>query len=258
MGDFLNFRISLALCLLCAALACGAPPPPGRLDAEDQYLLAQERYDDGKFEEAQLEFQKLIWNYPGSDYVDDAQYYLAECHRYLEDYPTAIIEYSRLLRSYSQSPFAPAAQYHLALCYFEQSLPSHLDQNFTHKAIGELQIFLEEYPHSEFTAQARDLLLQARTKLAKKDYENARLYLKMNDYESAIIYVEEILDQYGDTKWAVDAQYLLGECYRHQEKWQRALRAYRLMLEMNPSKKLQRQAEARIRQVQEALEETTG
>jgi len=247
-----SIGLTLGICLLI--LACSPPPPAGKLDAEDQFLLARERYDQEKFEEAMEEFQTLIWNYPGSDYVDDAQYYLADCYRSLEDYPAAIVEYSRLLRNYSQSPLAPPAQYHLALCYFEQSLPPHLDQNFTQKAIEELEFFLEEYPHSELVPQAGELMLEARSKLAKKGYDNARLYLKMNSYEAAIIYIEEILQDYSDTRWAVHARYLLGECYRQQEQWQPALEAYRGALEMSPPKKLRRQAETRIRQIEELTE----
>jgi len=246
--------IGLSVGILFLLLSCTSSPPPGKLDAEDQFLLARERFDGRKFEEAQQEFQKLIWNYPGSDYIDDAQYYLADCYRNLGDYPTAIVEYRRLLRNYSQSPLASSAQYHLALCYFEQSLPSHLDQDFTQKAIQELEFFLEEYPHSALFPQATELMLKARTKLARKGYDNARLYLKMNSFEAAIIYIEEILEEYGDTKWAVDAQYLMGECYRHQEKWQQALGAYRRTLEMSPPKKLRRQAETRIRQIEDLLE----
>jgi outer membrane protein assembly factor BamD len=244
--------LSLGICVLL--LSCSPPPPAGKLDAEDQFLLALERYHQEKYEEASQQFQKLIWNYPGSDYVDDAQYYLADCYRNLEDYPTAIVEYGRLLRNYSQSPLAPSAQYHLAMCYFKQSLPPHLDQNFTNKAIAELEFFLDEYPQSDLVPQAEDLMLKARTKLAKKGYDNARLYLKMDSYQATVIYIEEILDKYGDTSWAVHARYLLGECYRHQEQWQQALDAYRGALEMSPPKKLRRQAEARIEQIEEMME----
>jgi outer membrane protein assembly factor BamD len=246
--------IGFTLGLFFLFLSCTSPPPMNTLDAEDQFLLARERYEQRDFEEAQQEFQKLIWNYPGSDYIDDAQYYLAECYRQQEDFPTAIVEYGRLLRNYSQSPLAPSAQYYLALCYYEQSLPSHLDQDFTEKALQELEFFLDEYPQSELISQARDLMFKARTKLAKKGYDNAHLYLKMNSYEAAIIYLEEILEEYGDTKWADDTQYLLGECYRHQKKWQQALGAYRQTLEMSPPKKLRKQTETRIRQIEEMLE----
>jgi outer membrane protein assembly factor BamD len=240
-----------SLCFLYLFLACGPAPPVSTPDAEDQYQLAMERFEDEKYEQAQLEYQKLIWNYPGSDLVDDAQYHLAECHRLLEDYPTAVVEYSRLVRSYSQSPFAPTAHYKLALCYYQQSLPSHLDQDFTHMAIHELNTFLEEHPGHEDAPEARKLLLEARTKLAKKEYENARLYYKMDAYDSAIIYIEELLEEYPDTKWAPDAHYLIGECYREQGNRDDALAAYRQVLELDASGKAARQAEKRIRQIEE-------
>jgi outer membrane protein assembly factor BamD len=246
-------RLPVSLCLLCLLLACGPAPPVSTPDAEDQYLLATEKFEDRKYIQAQLEYQKLIWNYPGSDLVDDAQYHLAESHRLLEDYPTAVVEYSRMLRSYSRSPFAPAAQYKLALCYYLQSLPSHLDQDFTHTAIRELKTFLDEHPQHEYAPEAQKLLLEARTKLAKKEYDNARLYYKMDAYDSAIIYIEELLAEYPDTKWADDAHYLIGECYREQGNWEDALEAYRQVLELDSSGKVARQAQKRIRQIEEKL-----
>jgi len=241
------------ICLVALLMGCGGARPTRVLVAEDQYLLAQKKFDEGRYQDAQLEFQKLIWNYPGSDYVDDGQYYLAECYRLQEDYPGAVVENERLLRSYSQSPFAPAAQYHLALCYYQQSLPSNLDQEFTHKAIQEVQVFLEDYPNSEFLPQARELLLQAQTKLAKKSFDTAYLYYKLGNFDSAIIYIEELLREFTDTRWAVDAQYLMGECYRDQENWSQALSAYRQVLEMDASEKTAQRARKRIQQVEEKL-----
>jgi outer membrane protein assembly factor BamD len=245
----------IGLGILYLFLCCSHTPPVGKLDAEDQYLLAKEKFDAHNYDQALLEFQKLIWNYPGSDYVDEAQYHLAECYRLQEDYATAVVEYSRLLRNYSQSSLAPAAQYHLALSYYEQSLPSHLDQDFTRKAIAELDLFLEDYPASEYFPKARELLLRARSKLAKKDFDNAKLYYKMDDYDAAIIYIEELLEEYDDTEWTDDAQYLLGECYRSQEKWEQALKAYRQVLELAAPEKLTHQAQKRIRQIEEKLQD---
>jgi outer membrane protein assembly factor BamD len=234
--------------LICG---CATAPPKGTLDAEDQYLLAKDLFDNDKYEDAQIEFQKLIWNFPGSDYVDEGQYYLAECLFQLEDFTGALIEYGRLLRSYSKSPFAGAAQYKVGLCYFEQSLPARLDQEATHNAIRELGIFLEEYPNSEYISGAQATLLAARTKLAQKDYLNGKLYHNMGQYEAAILYLEEVIRDYSDTKWAADAQYLIGECYRRQKNWPDALAAYANVLELNPSVKTASRAHKRITQIKE-------
>lgn len=252
----MKHTILISLSILYLFLCCGHTPPAGKLDAEDQYLLAKEKFDDQDYVQAQIEFQKLIWNYPGSDLVDEAQYHLAESYRLQEDYATAVVEYSRLLRNYSQSSFAPAAQYQLALCYFQQSLPSHLDQDFTRKAIVELYLFLEDHPASEYLSKVQELLLKARTKLAKKDLDNAKLYYKMDDYDSAIIYIEELLKEYADTQWVDDARYLLGECYRRQNNWEQALEAYRQVLESDAPKKLTHQAQKRIHEIEEKLQDT--
>jgi len=243
--------VLLGIIFFLLIAGCGTTPPKGTLDAEDHYLVAKDLYDNRKYEAAQLEFQKLIWNFPGSDYVDEGQYYLAECLFQQEDLTGALIEYSRLLRSYSKSPFAGAAQYKVGLCYFEQSLPARLDQEATHNAIRELNIFLEEYPGSEYIPVARATLLAARTKLAEKDYLNGKLYYNMDQYDAAIIYLEEVIRDYTDTKWAADAQYIIGECYRHQKNWSEALEAYANVLELDPSEKTAGRAQKRIEQIRE-------
>lgn len=245
----------VGLGLLALLLGCGPGPPKAKLDAEDQFLLAKKRFDDRKYLEAQTEFQKLIWNFPGSDYVDEAHYYLAECFLQQEDYPSAIHSYQRLLQNYSQSPFADDAQYKVGLCYYKQSLPARLDQDFTHKAIRELRTFLEDYPNSEWVPEAQKLLMVSRTKLAQKEYLNGHLYYRMGEYVSAIIYLQEVLKDYPDTKWADDAQFTIGECYRRQKKWDQALESYQQVLETSISGRLVRQAQKRIDKIEKKLEE---
>lgn len=243
----------VALGLLTLLFGCGPGPPKAKLDAEDQFLLAKQKFDDRKYLDAQTEFQKLIWNFPGSDYVDEAQYYLAECFFGQEDYQSAIHEYTRLLRNYSQSPFVDDAQYKVGVSYYKQILPAPLDQDNTHKAIRELQTFLEDYPNSEYVPEAEKYLLSARTRLAQKEYLNGQLYYKMGAYDSAIIYFEELLKSYSDTKWADDVQFAIGECQRRQKKWEQAIESYQKVLEMSSSKKLVQRAQKRIDKIEKEL-----
>ena len=93
--------LGLISCLLIAG--CGTTPPKGTLDAEDHYLVAKDLYDNRKYEAAQIEFQKLIWNFPGSDYVDEGQYYLAECLFEQEDF-TGALPSTRLVFAISSNP----------------------------------------------------------------------------------------------------------------------------------------------------------
>lgn len=248
--------ILLGLCLLSSLFGCGSSRPKMKLDAEDQFLLAKSKFDNRKYLDAQTEFQKLLWEFPGSEYVDEAQFYLAECYFHMEDYPSAIDGYTRLLNNYSQSPFSADAQFKIGLCYYEQVLPSALDQDYTRKAIRELRTFLEDYPDNENVPEAQKLLLECRTRLAKKEYDTGHLYYKLGEYGSAIIYYEELIENYPDTKWADDAQFGLGECYRRQEKWDQAMEAYLQVLEMSTTGNLTRRAQQRIENVEKKLQES--
>jgi outer membrane protein assembly factor BamD len=248
--------ILLGLCLLSPLLGCGSTPSKVKLDAEDQFLLAMMKFDNRKYIDAQTEFQKLLWDFPGSEYVDEAQFYLAECYFHQEDYPSAIAGYTRLLNNYSHSPFSADAQFKIGLSYCKQGLPSALDQDFTLKAIRELRTLLEEYPTSDNVPEAQKLLLQCRTRLAKKEYDTGHLYYRLGEYASAIIYYEELIENYPETKWADDAQFGLGECYRRQEKWDQALKAYLQVLEMGTIGKLARRAQQRIESVEKKLQES--
>jgi len=248
--------ILLGLSLLPLLFGCGPTPPKIKLDAEDQFLLAKKKFDNRKYTDAQTEFQKLIWDFPGSEYVDEAHFYLAECYFHLEDYPSAIDAYTRLLNNYSRSPFTDEAQFQVGHSYYKQTLPSSLDQEFTRKAIREFQTFLEDYPDNEKVPEAQKLLLNCRTRLAKKEYDTGHLYYKMGAYVSAIIYYEELIKNYSDTKWADDAQFGLGECYRQQEKWDQALEAYRRVLEINSAAKLVHRAQKQIEKIEKKLHQS--
>ena len=50
-----------------------------------------------------------------------------------------------------------------------------------------------------FLNLAENSVIEIRNKLAKKEYEAGRLYLKLEEYQSAIIYFEGLLNEYYDT-----------------------------------------------------------
>src|SRR5207249_2589596 len=126
--------------------------------------------------------------YPGSGVADDAQYYLAESHFKREEYLLAAEEYQALNRNMPSSPFVPLAQYKTALCYYYLAPKSSLDQKYTAKAIDEFQSFIEYYPTHEMVPDAESKINELNTRLAKRLYDTAMLYMTMEYYKSATIY----------------------------------------------------------------------
>ena len=64
-------------------------------------------------------------------------------------------------------------------------------------------MFIEDFPGSDHIYDAEDAIVSLRLKLAHKDYESGRMYLKLEEYESALIYFRSVLNNYYDTKWKI-------------------------------------------------------
>ena len=204
IGSFFYFYLMLGLIGL-SLIACGGNKVRADLTTAERLEYAMKLFQDRDYYDARTQFRIVVLNAPGSVSVDQAQFYLAECHFHMEEFITAAAEYEKVIRLYSRSEFLDDAQFKIGLAYYELSPQAALDQKYTWKAIEELQKFLEDYPESEHKEKATDLLLKIRTKLAKKEFNSADLYRKLGYYESALIYFDEVLNRYYDTEYAEPA-----------------------------------------------------
>lgn len=214
---------------------CGGAASVEKLPAEARFERGMAFYDDGKYERAIEEFRFVTFNAPGSEYGDDAQLYLAECHFALREYILAVSEYERLQRMQPDSPLLPEAAFKRAESYRMLSPKYSLDQEYTHKSIEAYQEFIEDYPDSERREEAQRNIDKARFKLARKQFENGRLYKKMGVCASAIIYLEQLLDLYYDSRYAAPGRWLIAECHVELDQIEEAVRVLRTIIERNDS-----------------------
>ena len=196
-----------------------------------------------------MEFQKLIFNYPGFAKADSAQFLLSMSYYNDKEYPLAAGEFNKLVFSFPTSLLTDDALYYAGVCALKQSPRSDLEQQYTNIAIERFQDFLEEYPQSEYVPQVEQMLLEARSKLAKKTYSTAHLYVKMGNYNSAMIYLNEILDLYEDTPWASKAFFLLGEVYLKQNELDKAKNTFQEFIQRYPQDKLAAKAREKINDI---------
>jgi outer membrane protein assembly factor BamD len=242
----IRFLVGIPLFFLILSMACGPKAPSLVLDAEDQFALAQGEFEKKHYDKAVMEFQKLIFNYPGAIFIDSAQYLLGMSYFDQKDYPLAQGEFNKLLSSFPTSQLSDDAAFMLAFCDYKMSPRAELDPERTIKAIEELNTFLDDFPQSERAKEAQDLVQEGRSKLAKKAYENGRLYFKMKQYDAALIYLKDLINEYHDTKWAAPAQFQIAETYLKQKKFDQAKEEYQKFLENFPKDKLVGKAKKRL------------
>ena len=80
-----------------------------------------------------------------------------------------------------------------------------LDQQDTNKAIDKLQIFLDNYPNSEFSEEANTLIAELQVKIEKKFFEIAKQYYTIRDYKAAMNSFDNFLNDYPGTQFKEDA-----------------------------------------------------
>ena len=200
---------------------------------EDALLIKYEKgvelFTKGKYTRAQEQFDYIVMNNPGARIAIDAQHYLAECMFNNKNYVEATTEYVKYIRWSDNLDKIEASRYKICRCAILSSETYQKDQGETLQALSLLQEFIDEYPESIFRDPAEKFVIEIRNKLAKKEYEAGRLYLKLEEYQSAIIYFEGLLYEFYDTDFADRAHVAIILAYFLNDEIEKA----KLYLEKN-------------------------
>lgn len=234
-----NLFISGIMAALLMLSGCTANKAKLASTAEEQFRLAKREYDKKKYFNSIDAFQRVVFNFPGATVVDTAQYYLAHSYYGNKDFELAAVEFNRLLVNYPRSAFTDDAQYMVGICYMKNS-PSHhaLDQEDIKRAIVALEDFILDNPDSPLTVDAKASILEAHTKLARKEYENGITYFKMYSFKASRVYFQKVIDDYTDTEYAAKALFKIAESFYKQKKYSESKTKFDNFLALYPENEL--------------------
>ena len=182
-------------------------------DLLPRFEKAMKYFDKGKFSRSKDEFNYIIMADPGSKIAYESQYYMAESMFQLEEYAEASTAFDRYVRFSPINLKSEKARYRICECAINSSNSYQRDQSQTYYALEQLQMFIEDFPGSDLLGDAEAAMLSLRLKLARKDYEVGRMYLKLEEYEPALVYFQSVLNHYYDTSFADDAR--IGIVFTH-------------------------------------------
>lgn len=220
----------LALGLLSAMSGCGSKNAMSLLTGRQLYEKGMEYYQKEKYRRAVEYLQNAIYNFPGESMIDSAQYFLSLSYFNNEEYTLAYTEFNRLALNYPTSVFFEHSLFMRALSqYKETPNNSGLDQSALQPAIKQFEDFLLDYPDSEVAPLVKEHLLKARTRVAKKLYDNAVVYERIRAFDAAETYFQRVVDEYSETPLAAQASYKIGYLEFKRGRFQQAkekLQAY--------------------------------
>lgn len=198
---------------LGALWACSPAMPPENATPRGRFDWSVERYEAGKYHDAIRGFRDHLIREPLHPTADSSRFLLAESYLQTDQELLAANEFRQLATSRPNSPLADDAQFGVCRSYWAVSPDLPRDQEFTEKTIEECTRLLEYYPRSPLVGAARDLVAQARQKMAAKELRVGKYYYDRGFLESAIIYFENILSTYPEADVVPATLFVLYDAY---------------------------------------------
>ena len=203
----------LLICISIFLSSCGISNP------FDDNIPYKTRFDNGlaffeeeKFVKASQQFNIIVERASHTDLGDDALFFLAESYFLNEDYDLALIEFEKLVSRMGFSPYIEKSRWRICETLMLLSPNFYHDQDSSLKAITQIQEFLDDFPNSEYSKDADKLINELRTRLAEKNMETGKLYIKLKAYDSAMTSYEVVVNEYYDTKFFNDANMEIIRC----------------------------------------------
>ena len=185
----------------------------------DDNIPYKTRFEDGleffeeeKYPKAAQQFNIIVERASHTDLGDDALFFLAESYFLDEDYPFALIEYEKLVSRMGFSPYIEKTRWRICETLMALSPNYYHDQESSKKAITEIQQFLDDYPSSDYSFGADNLIKDLRLRLAEKSMETGELYFKLKAYDSAIVSYKIVINEYYDTQYYRNANLEVIRC----------------------------------------------
>lgn len=176
-------------------------------DVTAKYKAAEAYYNTGEYRRANRLYEQILPSYRGKPQAQRVIFFFADSYLQIEDYYLAAYQFESFVKSFPKSDKLQEASFLAAKCYYKLSPRYSLDQTNTNDALDKLQIFIDNYPDSEFLAEANSYVQELQTKLEKKDFEISKQYHTIRDYKSAINAFDNFISSYPGTPFREDALY---------------------------------------------------
>lgn len=214
-------------------------------DVGAKFTMGTELFEAGKYNKAKRLFDQILQKYRGKPQAEKLTFMHAMCSYEMKDYYIASYHFDKFTDVYTKSEKSEEAAFLSAKGYYYNSPVYSKEQKETVEAIEKLQLFVNQYPNSQYLAEANKLVKELDFKLEKKSFEIARQYDLIRDYKASINSFNNFLLEFPGTSlrneamyYRLDAAYnlaILSVDYLKEERLNNALSYYRALTKAFPN-----------------------
>ena len=187
------------LALMCVGCASGEEV---RLSAEEIYNTALADYEDNAFQEAQVNFEKVIEQNPGTRLATVSYLKLGDLYLKRAEWDKSETNYQTFLSLSPNSHLVPYVLKQLIELNYERNHESLFfqDQDFNmepnRKIIQEYQRFFFLYPQNAYLSDVKEFLQEAKHDLANHEFSVGNFYFNNKAFDAAILRYLYLLKTY--------------------------------------------------------------
>ncbi|WP_299117247.1 outer membrane protein assembly factor BamD [uncultured Winogradskyella sp.] len=203
-------------------------------DVGEKFKLGTELFEAGKYNKAFRLFEQVLPKYRGKPQAEKLTFMHAMCSYQLKDYYISSYHFDKFTDVYPKSEKAEQAAFLSAKGYYYNSPVYSKEQKETVEAIEKFQLFINQYPNSQYGEEANKLVKELDYKLEKKAFEIAKQYDLIRDYKASVKSFNNFLFDFPGSRLKEEALY-----YRLHAEYNLALlsieslKAERLQLAIN-------------------------
>ena len=206
---------------------------------EAKYEAAKMYYNKGAYLTAAQLFEEVYPLYLSSSEGENILFLFSDSYMKNHDYLMAAFHFKDYLRRYPLSQRAEEASFLAAKCYFLNSPVFNLDQTDSYLAIESLEIFLNSYPNSKYQEEGNMMIDSLRNKLAKKDFNIARMHYNIGNYQAAQILFNNLFKDFPNSAFIEESlYYLVKNSYEYAQKSQENRKVERFQMVIDNKNKL--------------------
>jgi outer membrane protein assembly factor BamD len=148
---------------------------------------------------------KVVENSTYGPLASKAEYKLGLLLKGLERYYEAEEAFNKVINNYPDSEWAEPSKFQIASCRAAVSRGPDYDQGAMQEAKQKFEEFAKEHPDAVLSKEAEANISKLKEKEAAASYNIAVFYEKQKAYQAARIYYENVMTNYSDSPWAVKA-----------------------------------------------------
>ncbi|MCX7829646.1 MAG: outer membrane protein assembly factor BamD, partial [Acidobacteria bacterium] len=175
--------------------------PVELLGVEELYQKGEALVKKHRTQTARKYFEQITLREDAGEYKEKAEVAIADSYfaeKNVEAYAEAISRYQSFLAFHSMHPLAPYCQYKIGLCYFREIDRPDRDISPARNAKEIFKRLIENYPNSEYVADAKEKLNEVNNILAAHEIYIGDFYLESSHPKAARARYEIVVKEYPD------------------------------------------------------------